>query len=137
MFRLATSPGSTLPPPQTHSCSSFSAAIQGQLDAHGRDIATTEAVMHKALERNLWVLGPEYSLFSSNITFYRQVEEMLGKTCTGDKADKRPDLLFNENLSGQYLLIEFKRPGHELNHSDYLQAIGYRYELSKYISSPI
>lgn len=108
-----------------------------QLDALGRDTATTEAVMHKALERNLWVLGPEYSLFSSNITLRRQVEEMLGKTYTGDKADKRPDLLLNENLSGQYLLIEFKRPGHALNHNDYVQAIGYRHELSKYISSPI
>lgn len=108
-----------------------------QLDALARDVGTTEAVMHKALERNLWVLGPEYSLFSSNSTLRRQVEELLGKTYTGDRADKRPDLLLNENLGGDYLLIEFKRPGHALNHNDYVQAIGYRHELSKYVSSPI
>jgi hypothetical protein len=108
-----------------------------QLDTLVRDSATTEAVLHKALERNLWILGPEYSLFSSNVTLRRQVEEFLGKTYTGDKADKRPDLLLNENLSGQYLLIEFKRPSHALNHGDYVQAIGYRHELSKYLSSPI
>ena len=108
-----------------------------QLDALARDAGTTEAVMHKALERNLWVLGPEYSLFSSNSTLRRQVEELLGKTYTGDRADKRPDLLLNENLGGDYLLIEFKRPGHALNHNDYVQAIGYRHELSKYVSSPI
>lgn len=108
-----------------------------QLDALARDSATTEAVLHKALERNLWILGPEYSLFSSNVTLRRQVEDFLGKTYTGDKADKRPDLLLNENLSGQYLLIEFKRPSHALNHDDYVQAIGYRHELSKYLSSPI
>ncbi|EDS87791.1 hypothetical protein BURPSS13_P1283 [Burkholderia pseudomallei S13] len=108
-----------------------------QLDALARDVSITEAVMHKALERNLWVLGPEYSLFSSNSTLRRQVEELLGKTYTGERADKRPDLLLNENLSGEYLLIEFKRPGHALNHDDYLQAIGYRHELSKYVSSPI
>ncbi len=108
-----------------------------QLDDLARESATTEAVMHKALERNLWILGSEYSLFSSNSTLRRQVEDVLGKTYTGDKADKRPDLLLNENLSGEYLLIEFKRPAHALNHADYVQAIGYRHELSKYLSSPI
>lgn len=108
-----------------------------QLDALAQDAAITEAVMHKALERNLWVFGPEYSLFSSNSTLRRQVEDLLGKAYTGEKADKRPDLLLNENLSGEYLLIEFKRPGHALNHGDYVQAIGYRHELSKYVSSPI
>lgn len=108
-----------------------------QLEALARDAATTEAVVHKALERNLWVFGPEYSLFSSNSTLRRQVEDVLGKTYTGDKAHRRPDLLLNENLSGQYLLIEFKRPSHALNHDDYLQAIGYRHELAKYLSSPI
>lgn len=108
-----------------------------QLDTLARDATTSEAMMHKALERSLWVFGPEYSLFSSNITLRRQVEDMLGKTYTGEKADKRPDLLLNENLSGEYLLIEFKRPGHALNHDDYLQAVSYRHELSKYISAPI
>jgi len=108
-----------------------------QLDALARDASTTEVVLHKALERNLWVFGPEYSLFSSNSTLRRQVEDMLGKTYTGDKADKRPDLLLNENLGRQYLLIEFKRPSHALNHDDYVQAIAYRHELAKYLSSPI
>ncbi|MFJ5445992.1 ATP-binding protein [Methylobacillus methanolivorans] len=108
-----------------------------QLDKLARDATTSEAMMHKALERSLWVFGSEYSLFSSNITLRRQVEDMLGKTYTGEKADKRPDLLLNENLSGEYLLIEFKRPDHPLNHDDYLQAIAYRHELRKYITSPI
>ena len=102
-----------------------------------REATTTEAVLHKALERNLWVFGPEYSLFSSNSTLRRQVEDVLGKVYTGDKADKRPDLLLNENLSGKYLLIEFKRPSHALNHGDYVQAIGYRHELTKYVGSAV
>ncbi len=108
-----------------------------QLEALVRDAATTEAVLHKALERNLWVFGPEYSLFSSNSTLRRQVEDVLGKVYAGDKADKRPDLLLNENLSGKYLLIEFKRPSHALNHGDYVQAIGYRHELTKYVGSAV
>lgn len=108
-----------------------------QLEVLARDAATTEVILHKALEKNLWVFGPEYSLFSSNKTLRRQVEDILGKSYTGDKAHKRPDLLLNENLSGEYLLIEFKRPSHALNYGDYSQAISYRHELSKYINSPI
>jgi hypothetical protein len=108
-----------------------------QLDALARENSTTEAILHKALERNLWVFGNEVSLFSSNSTLRRQIEDVLGKTYTGTKADKRPDLLLNENLSGEYLLIEFKRPSHALNHDDYVQAIGYRHELIKYLNSPI
>lgn len=98
---------------------------------------TTEATVHKALERNLWVFGTVYSLFSSNITLRRQVEDFLGKQYAGDKADLRPDLLLNENLNGEYLLIEFKRPNHALNHNNYLQAISYRHDLGKHISAPI
>ena len=108
-----------------------------QLDVLACDTATTEAVLHRALERNLWVFGAEYSLFSSNSTLRRQIEDILGKNYTGTNADKRPDLLLNENLGGQYLLIEFKRPNHALNHGDYVQAIGYRHELSKYVNAPI
>jgi len=108
-----------------------------QMDKLVCDATTSEAMMHKALDRSLWVFGPEYSLFSSNITLRRQVEDMLGKTYKGEKADKRPDLLLTENLRGEYLLVEFKRPGHALNYDDCLQAVSYRHELSKYISEPI
>src|SRR5690606_18787381 len=69
-----------------------------QLEALARDSATTEAAMHKSLELSLWVFGPEYSLFSSNITFKRQIEEVLNTTYKGKNADKRPDLLLNQNL---------------------------------------
>lgn len=108
-----------------------------QLEQLSQAPSTSEVVMHKALEKALWVFGPEYSLFSSNTTLRRQVAEFLGKHYVGEKADQRPDLLLNENLNGEYLLIEFKKPGHALNHDNYLQAITYRHELGKYISAPI
>ena len=108
-----------------------------QLEQLSQAPSTSEAVMHKALENALWVFGPEYSLFSSNTTLRRQVGEFLGKHYVGEKADQRPDLLLNENLNGEYLLIEFKKPGHALNHENYVQAITYRHELGKYINAPI
>ena len=62
---------------------------------------------------------------------------MLGKKYGGAKASERPDLLLNEDLNETCLLIEFKRPSHPLNHDDYVQAISYRHELSKYMMKPI
>lgn len=108
-----------------------------QLERLALEPSTSEATMHKALEHSLWVFGPEYSLFSSNTTLRRQVEDYLGKQYSGNKADQRPDLLLNQNLHGEYLLIEFKRPDHPLNHDNYLQAISYRHDLGKHISAPI
>lgn len=108
-----------------------------QLETLATAPRTTETIIHKALENNLWVFGPEYSLFSSNITLRRQIEDYLGKQYVGNKADQRPDLLLNENLHGEYLLIEFKRPDHALNHDNYLQAISYRHDIGKHTSSPI
>ncbi len=87
---------------------------------------TLESHVHKAIEGNLWILGIEYSLFSSNITLKRQIEEYLGKKYKGDRADKRPDLFLSENLNGERLLIEFKRPSHNLIFEDYQQATAYR-----------
>ncbi len=98
---------------------------------------TLESTIHKAIEHNLWILGPEYSLFSSNKTLQRQVEDYLMQSYQGKLASKRPDLLLNENLNGEYLLIEFKRPSHALNFSDYQQATGYRHDFIKHVSKPV
>lgn len=87
---------------------------------------TMEKDVHKAIERNLWVLGQTYSLFSSNITLRRQIEDYLNQTYIGDRADKRPDLMLSQNFYNEYLLIEFKKPSHNLRFSDYQQATQYR-----------
>ncbi|BCD99227.1 ATP-binding protein [Marinagarivorans cellulosilyticus] len=87
---------------------------------------TLEKHVHRAIEKNLWLFSPEYSLFSSDITLKRQVEEYLGRKYTGDRADKRPDLFLTQNLNGERLLIEFKRPNHSLRFEDYQQATAYR-----------
>lgn len=108
-----------------------------ELEDLSRNPATREVEMHKAIERNLWILGTAYSFFRSNQTLKRTVEGVLGRKYVGDNASNRPDLLLNEDLNGSCLLIEFKRPSHALNHDDYIQAISYRHELSKHMSKPI
>lgn len=108
-----------------------------ELEALARNPETREAEMHKAIERNLWILGTGYTYFRSNQTLKRTVEDVLGKKYEGGKASERPDLLLNEDLNGTCLLIEFKRPSHPLNHDDYVQAISYRHELLKYMTKSI
>ncbi|CAN7806377.1 ATP-binding protein [Paraburkholderia hospita] len=107
------------------------------LEALSRNRGTLEVQMHKSIEKNLWIFGPEFSVFSSNKTLQRQVEDFLGKKFVGPRATKRPDLLLNENLNGECLLLEFKRPSHSLNRDDYSQATDYRHDLAKHMNKRI
>ncbi len=72
--------------------------------------ATLEKQMHEAIEGNLWIFGPEYSLMFSNQQLKTIIENFLGKTYTESDADKRPDLLLSSSQDHRRLLIEFKRP---------------------------
>jgi hypothetical protein len=102
-----------------------------------KDPQSKEEQVHSALASNLWVFGQEYSLFSSNKTLKRQVEDHLGKTYVGDRESKRPDLLLSVDFKGEYLLIEFKRPSHSLVFVDYQQAAAYRNDFKPYIAGQI
>lgn len=101
------------------------------------DDKTLESEVHRSLENNLWILGSQYSLFSSNKTLKKQVNEYLEKNYSGDRADKRPDLMLNESFLGQYLLIEFKRPKHPLTFIDYQQVTHYRNDFLPYTHKDI
>jgi hypothetical protein len=101
------------------------------------DSSTLEQVVHTSIENNLWLFGPEYSLFSSNKTLKRIVNNYLGEEYSGELATRRPDLLLNEDFRGRFLLIEFKRPSHRLTYEDYQQATRYRNELSRHTGKPI
>lgn len=86
---------------------------------------TLEKQMHKAIEKNLWVFGPDFSLMSSNqqlATIAKQCEEdvIAGKTNR-----TRPDLLLAQDGFQRRLLIEFKRPNYEVGRDDESQAKKY------------
>lgn len=98
---------------------------------------TDEKLIHSSLENNLWIFGIQYSVFSSNKTLKRQVEDCLGQKYTGKRASKRPDLMLSVNYANEYLLIEFKRPSHSLKHEDYQQATGYRNDFIPFTNANI
>ena len=91
--------------------------------------STRECDMHAALEHNLWVLGPEYSLLASNRTLRRIVEEYTTSKYKGKRATERPDLLLLSSVTGSHVLIEFKRPALNVTREHEAQAITYRDEL--------
>lgn len=99
------------------------------LDDLVRNPATLEKNVHCVIERNLWVLGYDYSLIASNKTLARTIEEYTSAKFAGERAAKRPDLFLAQNLRGGYLLIEFKRPSKEIDRQDQRQAQEYRDDL--------
>lgn len=105
--------------------------VLDHLDDLVRNPATLEKNVHSVIERNLWVLGYDHSLISSNKTLARTIEEYTSTTFTGDRASKRPDLFLVQNLRGGFLLIEFKRPSKAIDRQDQKQAQEYRDDLEK------
>jgi hypothetical protein len=103
--------------------------ILDELDALIANEATLEQTVHTALATNLWIFGPEFALLSSNLTLARIIREYTNERFTGERANKRPDLLLLSGLGQHYVLIEFKRPGYTIDRLDVSQAEQYRDDL--------
>lgn len=111
--------------------------VLDSLDELVGNLATLEQTVHHVFEANLWVFGQDHALISSNQTLAKVVEGYLGKEFTGERANKRPDLFLAERLSGGFLLVEFKRPSHDLTRDDEAQAVKYRDDLSRSLGKQI
>jgi hypothetical protein len=99
------------------------------LDILIRNPDTLEQSVHKVIEKNIWILGYEYSLVTSNKTLKKTVEDHSNAKFSGKRAAKRPDMLLGQNLRGGHLLIEFKRPSKDITRDDQRQAQEYRDDL--------
>jgi hypothetical protein len=95
------------------------------LDALARNSGTLEKQVHKAIEKNLWVFGPQYSLMSSNQQLETIARECGEKVTPHDSNRTRPDLLMSQDGFQNRLLVEFKRPDYEVGRKDEAQAKEY------------
>jgi len=93
---------------------------------------TLEKTIHKALENSTWILGDDYSVIFSDVSFEKAVNNILEKKYKGENAQNRPDLLLGRKLNKELVLIEFKRPSFTLNRDTEKQALEYRDELNSY-----
>ena len=95
------------------------------LDRLARNPDTLEKQMHKAIEKNLWVFGLQYSLMTSNQQL-ATIAEQCGEAISPHAANKtRPDLLLSQDAFHNRLLVEFKRPSYEVGRDDETQAKKY------------
>lgn len=95
------------------------------LDRLRQNPDTLEKQMHKAIERNLWVFGAQYSLMASNQQL-GSIAEQCGQSVTAHPINKtRPDLLLSQDAFKNRLLVEFKRPKHAVDRDDEGQAKKY------------
>jgi type I restriction enzyme, R subunit len=91
---------------------------------------TLEKEMHTALDMNLWVFGPQYSVMASNQTLARTIQQYTQKKVSGSRAKMRPDLFLAQDALNRYLLIEFKRPDDAVGRDAEAQAKKYRDDLT-------
>lgn len=103
--------------------------VLDHLDGLVRNPATQEKTIHQIIEKNLWLLGMGYASIASNKTTAKTIQEYTDTKFTGKRATKRPDLFLAQRLSGEYLLIEFKRPSDEITRDNQRQAAEYRDDL--------
>jgi hypothetical protein len=90
---------------------------------------TKEAEVHQVLESNLWLLEYEGKLISSNESIKKVVNDYLGGKYSGNRGNKRPDLLIGEDMTGHHLVVELKAPSVEINRKMEAQALEYRDDL--------
>lgn len=107
------------------------------LDRLARNPDTLEKQMHKGIEKNLWVFGPQYSLMASNQQL-ASIAEQCGESVTAHPAGKtRPDLLLSQDAFKNRLLVEFKRPSHSVGRDDEGQAKKYADWLKNQLQMPV
>ncbi len=100
------------------------------LDALDTNPKTLEKEMHTALDMNLWVFGPQYSVMASNQTLARTIQQYTQKQVSGSRRKMRPDLFLAQDALNRYLLIEFKRPNDAVGRDAEAQAKKYRDDLT-------
>lgn len=84
--------------------------------------------IHRVLERNVWLIGDEWEVATSNRTMRRLIMEVFGDTYQGALSGHRPDL-FLAGAPDRHLLVELKRPSHEVELKDIYQVQRYRNDI--------
>jgi hypothetical protein len=110
-------------------------AFLDELDRLISNAETREDTLHRAIEHNLWLLGRRYQLIGSNKSLAKLIRDWLDKEFTGERAQRRPDLLLSSASNDRYVIVEFKRPSHAIGRDDENQAAKYRDDIHRHLSS--
>lgn len=100
-------------------------AVIDEFQRFAEDIETLEyEQIHKTLQSNLWLLNDNYKLYGSNQTLKTILDQEIEKKFKRHEQD-RPDLICKE-LMDKLVIIELKRPAHEITSEDWAQLLQYK-----------
>jgi hypothetical protein len=94
---------------------------------------TTLAQIHKALASNLWVLGNQYALVSTNQDLQQVTDMYVSRKYTNGHSAHAPNLLLLQDFNTRFVLIELKNPDHRLDIGDRRKAMEYQADLKIYL----
>lgn len=100
-------------------------SVIDRFETFAEDIETLEyEQIHKTLESNLWLLDDSYRLYGSNRTLKKILDQEIQKRFKRHERD-RPDLICKA-LMDKLVIIELKRPSHEIVAEDMAQLTQYK-----------
>ncbi len=94
---------------------------------------TTLAQIHQALASNLWVLGNQYSLVSTNQELQQVTDMYVTRKFTNGHAAHAPNLLLLQDFNTRFVLLELKEPDYRLEIGDRRKAMEYQADLRIYL----
>lgn len=101
------------------------AAIETLEEMHLED-AKERGVIAKHLERNPWLIHPNWILHTSEGRVSTWIKREFGLEATGEPEDRKRADYFCVGVAGTLHIVEIKRGGHEATKDDVLQADEYR-----------
>jgi len=89
--------------------------------------------IRKALAGNLWTLGTQYSLITTNQSLHEVVQLYVGHKFTNGHAKDAPTLLLLQDFNRGMILLDFKAPDHTIDLYDRRLAMEYQQDLKTYL----
>ncbi|MFK7921758.1 MAG: ATP-binding protein [Bacteroidia bacterium] len=94
---------------------------------------TTLVQIHRALESNLWILGNQYAMVSTNPELQQVIDMYVARKFTNGHAAHAPNLILLQDFNTRFVLIELKAPDHPLDLADRRKAMEYQADLKIYL----
>jgi len=79
--------------------------------------------VHALLDDNIWLLNDHYRCYYSNVSLKNIIKSEMPKKYKRDER-KRPDIICQNDFDN-YIVVELKRPKHEIDLSDFNQLLSY------------
>jgi hypothetical protein len=89
--------------------------------------------IRKALAGNLWTLGNQYSLITTNQSLHEVTQLYIGHKFTNGHAIDAPTLLLLQDFNRGMILLDLKAPDHSIDIMDRRQALVYQEDLKTYL----